>query len=201
GDGTAFGRRRQPAGRRGTVLWRGRTRYGATGAGGRGEGRIGPLKALLTADWDLVPDLHEVVRATAQWAPGAPGTGRHRRLRGTRSGPPEREEGRGPRLMESTVPEAAAIRSDFSLDRAIAAIASLPFAWMAYYRLVVQGVDLPHAAVAINYALLIVTMVMRRPPPRVTTKPLYWVTAFVATFWTCITFCLVLRGHPFASTP
>lgn len=103
-------------------------------------------------------------------------------------------------MMESTVPEAAAIRSNFSLDRAIAAIASLPFAWMAYYRLVVQGVDLPHAALAINYALLIVTMVIRRPPQRVTTKPLYWVTAFVATYWIFITFGLMERGDPVAPT-
>src|SRR5262245_62747283 len=103
-------------------------------------------------------------------------------------------------MMESTVPEAAAIRSNFSLDRAIAAIASLPFAWMAYYRLVVQGVDLPHATLAINYALLIVTMVIRRPPQRVTTKPLYWVTAFVATNWVFITFCLMEGGCAVAPT-
>jgi hypothetical protein len=57
----------------------------------------------------------------------------------------------------------------------------------APHRLVVQGVNLPRAAMAINYALLIVTMVMRRPPQRVTTKPLYWATAFVATYWIFMT--------------
>jgi protein-S-isoprenylcysteine O-methyltransferase Ste14 len=102
--------------------------------------------------------------------------------------------------MEATVPEAGALRRSVSLDRAIAAIASLPFAWMIYYRLVVQGVDLPRAAMVINYALLIVTMVIRRPPQRVTTKPLYWVTAFVATYWIFITLGLMERGDPIAPT-
>jgi protein-S-isoprenylcysteine O-methyltransferase Ste14 len=102
--------------------------------------------------------------------------------------------------MEVTVVKTGAIRSNLSLDRAIATIASLPFAWMVYYRLVVEGVNLPRAAMAINYALLIFTMVIRRPPQRVTTKPLYWVTAFVATYWIFITFGLMEQGVPVAST-
>jgi len=71
---------------------------------------------------------------------------------------------------------------DPRVDRLVAAVASLPFAYMLYYRLAVEGFDLPRLALAINYALLIATMAVRRPPVRVTPKPLYWATAFVATY-------------------
>jgi protein-S-isoprenylcysteine O-methyltransferase Ste14 len=52
----------------------------------------------------------------------------------------------------------------------------------------------------INFVLLIATMVFRRPPARVTTKPLYWATAFVATYWGVMTLGLVDRGVPIAPT-
>ena|SRR2546421_1300761 len=109
--------------------------------------------------------------------------------------------------MNSTVlvaqPERASawtILGDARIDRAIAAVASLPFAYMIYYRLVVQGADLPRVAMVINFVLLIATMVFRCPPVRVTTKPLYWATAFVATYWGVMTLGLVDRGVPIAPT-
>ena len=83
-------------------------------------------------------------------------------------------------------------------DRVIATVASLPFAYMFYYRLAHEGLDIPRIALAANYALLIATMVIRRPPARVTTKPLYWVTAFVATYWSFFTLFVTERGVPIA---
>ena len=83
-------------------------------------------------------------------------------------------------------------------DRFVATIACLPFAYMLYYRLAHEGFDLPRIAIAVNYALLIGTMVVRRPPVRVTPKPLYWATAFVATYWGFFTLFVTERGVPLA---
>jgi len=104
----------------------------------------------------------------------------------------------------STTAEAIAapsgVRSitDPRVDRAVATVASLPFAYMMYYRLAHEGFDLPRVALAINFALLIATMVVRRPAVRVTPKPLYWATAFVATYWGFMTLGLMERGGPIA---
>jgi protein-S-isoprenylcysteine O-methyltransferase Ste14 len=72
----------------------------------------------------------------------------------------------------------------------VAVLACLPFAWMIYHRLFVEQADVPRIALSVNTGLLILTMVVRRPPIRVTPKPLYWATAFLATYWTF--FSLVL---------
>jgi len=103
-------------------------------------------------------------------------------------------------LTADTFEAPSGIRSitDPRLDRVVAAVASLPFAYMLYYRLAYEGFDLPRIAIAINFALLIGTMVVRRPPVRVTPKPLYWVTAFVATYWGFMTLGLAERGVPIA---
>jgi protein-S-isoprenylcysteine O-methyltransferase Ste14 len=108
-------------------------------------------------------------------------------------------------MMNSAVLAARSERAnawsgDARVERAIGVVASVPFVYMIYYRLVVQGADLPRAAMAINFALLIVTMVARRPPVRVTTKPLYWATAFLATYWGFMTLGLMDRGAPIAPT-
>src|SRR5215470_19649292 len=99
-------------------------------------------------------------------------------------------------LTADTFSATSGIRSitDPRLDRVVAAVASLPFAYMLYYRLVYEGFDLPRIAIAINFALLIGTMVVRRPPVRVTPKPLYWATAFFATYWGFMTVGLTDRG-------
>jgi len=105
-------------------------------------------------------------------------------------------------LTADTFAAPSGIRSitDPRLDRLVAAVASLPFAYMLYYRLAHEGFDLPRVAIAINFALLIGTMVVRRPPVRVTPKPLYWATAFVATYWGFMTLGFAERGEPIAPT-
>lgn len=90
--------------------------------------------------------------------------------------------------------------TDPRVDRLVATVASIPFGYLLYYRLAYEGFDLPRVALAINYALLIATMVIRRPAVRVTPKPLYWVTAFVATYWSFMTLGLMERGVPVAPT-
>ncbi len=106
----------------------------------------------------------------------------------------------------STAADVIAARSgvrsitDPRVDRVVATVASLPFVYLLYYRLAHEGFDLPRVALATGYALLIATMVVRRPPVRVTPKPLYWATAFVATYWGFMTLGLVERGTPIAPT-
>ena len=67
-------------------------------------------------------------------------------------------------------------------DRSIATIACVPFAYYGYYRSR-QGITLPIIVLWFQYALLIIPMVLRRPPKRVTRNPAYWLLAFVASYW------------------
>src|SRR5215468_12133286 len=69
------------------------------------------------------------------------------------------------------------------LDRTIATIACVPLVYGVYYRYVHFHHGLPLIASVLNTSLLIVTMVVRRPPKRVTPNPLYWLIAFVASYW------------------
>ena len=91
------------------------------------------------------------------------------------------------------------VLTDPRRDRVVAAIASLPFAYMLYVRLA-QGMDFPRVALAINFALLVVTMLARRPPVRVTPNPVYWATAFLATYWGFFTLGLMQPGDALAPT-
>jgi protein-S-isoprenylcysteine O-methyltransferase Ste14 len=84
--------------------------------------------------------------------------------------------------------------TDPRVDRAVAIVACLPFAWMTWYCLAHEGFDLPRVAFALNFALLFVTMAARRPPVRVTPNPLYWLTAFVATYWSFRTLGFMQEG-------
>ena len=88
--------------------------------------------------------------------------------------------------------------TDPRVDRAVAIVACLPFAYMTWYRFTHEAFDLPRIAFAVNFALLFVTMAARRPPVRVTPKPLYWVTAFVATYWSFMTLGFMEKGAQLA---
>lgn len=84
------------------------------------------------------------------------------------------------------------------VDRAVAIVACLPFVYVVHHRLATGGVTLPWISMAASMALLIATMLVRRPPVRVTTKSLYWATAFFATYWGFLTLALTERGIPVA---
>jgi len=88
--------------------------------------------------------------------------------------------------MNSKVPDSnfLALLANPWLDRSIAAISCVPFVYNAYYRYRHGGLNLPLVSLWIQYIFLIIPMVYRRPPKRVTPNPAYWLLAFVATYWT-----------------
>ncbi len=85
------------------------------------------------------------------------------------------------------------------LDRTIAAIACVPLVYGAYYRYEHFHHGFPLIAAALNTLILVVTMVIRRPPKRVTPNPLYWLLAFVASYWLILILGLLQKGRPLAA--
>ena len=84
------------------------------------------------------------------------------------------------------------------LDRTIAAIACVPLVFLAYYRYAHWHHGFPLIASALNVLIVVVTMVIRRPPTRVTPNPWYWLLAFVATYWDLLVLGFLQQGHPLA---
>lgn len=82
------------------------------------------------------------------------------------------------------------------LDRTIAAIACVPLVYLAYYRYEHWHHGLPLIAAALGVLILVATMIFRRPPKRVTPNPLYWLLAFVATYWQILVLSLLQQGRP-----
>lgn len=83
------------------------------------------------------------------------------------------------------------------VDRTIAAIACVPLVYGAYYRyLHFHQVGLPLIAAVLNTLVLVITMVLRRPPKRVTPNPWYWLLAFVASYWLNVIILFLQKGRP-----
>jgi protein-S-isoprenylcysteine O-methyltransferase Ste14 len=82
------------------------------------------------------------------------------------------------------------------LDRSIAAIACVPLVYGAYYRYQHWHHGLPLIASVLNTLILVVTMVIRRPPKRVTPNPWYWLLAFVASYWLILILGFLQKGAP-----
>jgi protein-S-isoprenylcysteine O-methyltransferase Ste14 len=85
------------------------------------------------------------------------------------------------------------------LDRTIAAIACVPLVYLAYYRFEHWHHGFPLLAAALNVLILVVTMVIRRPPKRITPNPWYWLLAFVATYWQILVLGLLQPGRAIAA--
>ena len=83
------------------------------------------------------------------------------------------------------------------LDRTIAAIACVPLAYGVYYRYTHFHHGLPLIASVLNTSITILTMVVRRPPKRVTPNPWYWLLAFVATYWLVFIISFLQKRTPF----
>jgi len=81
-----------------------------------------------------------------------------------------------------------------AVDKTIAVIASLPFLYLLYLRLHGGTLNLARINLAIQYLLLVVTMLVRRTPVRVTTNPWFWLLAFVATYWPLLTASVITPG-------
>ena len=77
----------------------------------------------------------------------------------------------------------SALLSDPRVDRTVAVIAIIPTAYLAYVRLRQGTLDVVRINLILQSLLLIITMVARRPPVRVTLNPWFWLLAFVATYW------------------
>jgi protein-S-isoprenylcysteine O-methyltransferase Ste14 len=84
------------------------------------------------------------------------------------------------------------------LDRTIAAIACVPLVYGAYYRYEHWHHGFPLIASALNVLIVVVTMIVRRPPKRVTPNPLYWLLAFIATYWLLLILAFLQKGRPVA---
>ena len=84
------------------------------------------------------------------------------------------------------------------LDRSIALIACVPLFYLAYYRFQHLHLGIPLVTATGGSLLLIATMIIRRPPVRVTPNPFYWLIAFVATYWPLLVLSLIQQGHPIA---
>ena len=82
------------------------------------------------------------------------------------------------------------------VDRTIAAIACIPLVYGAYYRMQHFHLGLPLIAAVLNTLILVVTMVIRRPPKRITPNPWYWLLAFVASYWLVFIIFFLQRGRP-----
>lgn len=68
-------------------------------------------------------------------------------------------------------------------DRTIAVIASIPFVFYGYHLYRLGGINFPLVTLWIELVLLIVPMVVRRPPKRVSLNPWYWLLTYVETYW------------------
>lgn len=86
--------------------------------------------------------------------------------------------------------------SDPWVDRTIAAIACIPLVYGAYYRIEHFHIGLPVIAAVLNTLILVVTMVIRRPPKRITPNPWYWLLAFVASYWLVFIIFFLQKGRP-----
>jgi protein-S-isoprenylcysteine O-methyltransferase Ste14 len=87
-----------------------------------------------------------------------------------------------------------------AVDRAIAIIAIVPFSYLEYVRLGKGLLNIPSAAAFAATFLLIVTMVVRRPPVRVTPNPWFWLLAFVVTYGSFGLAMFAQRGVAIAPT-
>src|ERR1700757_2712965 len=82
------------------------------------------------------------------------------------------------------------------LDRTIAATACVPLVYLGYYRYEHWHHGFPLIASALNVLILVATMIIRRPPKRVTPNPWYWLLAFAGPYWQISGLRLFEQGRP-----
>jgi protein-S-isoprenylcysteine O-methyltransferase Ste14 len=86
-------------------------------------------------------------------------------------------------LVKSLLESIARGMTNPFVDKTIAIIAIVPFVYPIVRHFEMVGFDPPEIAYLVNTTLLACTMIFRRPPVRVTSNPLYWLTAFLASYW------------------
>ena len=82
------------------------------------------------------------------------------------------------------------------VDRLIAAMAAVPFIYVLSYNLRHIELTIPRLALLFQLTLLVVTMLIRRAPVRVTPKPMYWLVAFVGSYYGFLTVTVSAAGRP-----
>jgi protein-S-isoprenylcysteine O-methyltransferase Ste14 len=80
------------------------------------------------------------------------------------------------------------------VDKTIAVLAVAPFAYELVRMLMRGQMNIPRGVLAIHFIVVIVTMVMRSTPVRVTPNPWFWGLAFVATYWGLFVATFAQRG-------
>src|SRR5262249_8968705 len=83
-----------------------------------------------------------------------------------------------------------------AVDKSIAIVASLPFVYAVSRRFAAGTLSIPSACAVIGQLIVIVTMVLRRAPRRVTPNPLWWLLAFVATYGSVLWSVFTPPGRP-----
>lgn len=82
------------------------------------------------------------------------------------------------------------------VDKTMAIVATLPFVWSLYRRWSAANLSFPRAVLGIQVLILIITMVIRRTPVRVTPNPWFWLLAFVYTYGSLAFNTLAPSGVP-----
>ena len=85
------------------------------------------------------------------------------------------------------------------VDKTIAIGASLPFAVELYRRWVAGHVNFPRAILGLQLLVIILMMVLRNAPVRVTPNPWFWLLAFVTTYATLGFTAFAGQGVPLIS--
>lgn len=85
------------------------------------------------------------------------------------------------------------------VDKTIAIVASLPFAVELYRRWVAGHVNFPRAILGLQLLVIILMMVLRTAPVRVTPDPWFWLLAFVTTYATLGFTAFAGQGVPLIS--
>ena len=82
------------------------------------------------------------------------------------------------------------------VDKTIAIVAVTPHTIEFYHRYTNATLTFPRAVLGIQFFILIITMVIRRTPVRVTPNPWFWLLAFVATYGVFTFTAFTPNGHP-----
>jgi protein-S-isoprenylcysteine O-methyltransferase Ste14 len=88
-----------------------------------------------------------------------------------------------------------------SVDRTIALVAMLPLLYLGYHRYQHLGLGIPLVSLVTGTLIAFVTMILRRPPKRITPNPFYWLLTLVATYWSLLTLGVVQKGSPVVPRP
>jgi len=105
-----------------------------------------------------------------------------------------------PRAVNRPTPLFLQVLAQPWLDRTIAFIAMMPLLYLTYYRYQHMKLGAPLASFAIGTLITFFTMLIRRPPKRITPNPWYWLLAFFATYWPVLTLWLIQQGQPVVSS-